>query len=289
MTSFNIYDYASQKQIDSFKPTFLYIKQHTVTGMLYFGKTVQKDPITYRGSGKLWTLHFRKHGKDSIETLWYCLFTEIETLVKTALHFSIQNDIVNSTNWANLMLESGLNGSEGYKFTEEQKLNMSIAQRNITRTYVQTEEHKQRVSNALKGKIFPRNSQAQIEAPKKMKETLLRKQSIWMHNFLGKNIRVNKEHINEAIAQGCLLGYAPGTHNGWPDNTGRKHTNETKLKMSDSSTGRKHTGEFKARLRTMAENRPKSECPHCHRIIDNFNYKRWHGDKCKMLPHHLLV
>ncbi len=41
MTSFNIYDFATQKQIDSFTPTYLYIKRHTVTGKLYFGKTVK--------------------------------------------------------------------------------------------------------------------------------------------------------------------------------------------------------------------------------------------------------
>lgn len=49
MTSFNIYNYATQSQIDNFKPTFLYLKQHSVTGKLYFGKTVSKDPSKYKG------------------------------------------------------------------------------------------------------------------------------------------------------------------------------------------------------------------------------------------------
>ena len=46
MSSENIYT--------NFKPTFLYIKQHTVTGKLYFGKTTQ-NPETYLGSGTYWT------------------------------------------------------------------------------------------------------------------------------------------------------------------------------------------------------------------------------------------
>lgn len=27
---------------------------------------------------------------------------------------------------------------------------------------------------------------------------------------------------------------------------------------------------------------PKTTCPHCGRDFDNLNYKKWHGDKCKM-------
>ena len=26
----------------------------------------------------------------------------------------------------------------------------------------------------------------------------------------------------------------------------------------------------------------KMKCPHCDKIVDSANYKRWHGDKCKM-------
>lgn len=31
-------------------PTYLYVKQHTITGLKYFGKTI-KDPYVYPGSG----------------------------------------------------------------------------------------------------------------------------------------------------------------------------------------------------------------------------------------------
>ena len=33
------------------KPTYLYIKQHSVTKLKYFGKTTKKDPVKYLGSG----------------------------------------------------------------------------------------------------------------------------------------------------------------------------------------------------------------------------------------------
>lgn len=73
MTSFNIYDFANQKQIDSFVPTYLYIKRHTITGKLYFGKTTKTDMdfSKYKGSGKHWSNHIKKHGKEHVETIWF--------------------------------------------------------------------------------------------------------------------------------------------------------------------------------------------------------------------------
>ena len=52
-----------------YTPTYLYIKQHALTGKLYFGKTVQ-NPEVYKGSGTHWTNHIKKHGKEHIKTLW---------------------------------------------------------------------------------------------------------------------------------------------------------------------------------------------------------------------------
>jgi hypothetical protein len=90
------------------KPTYLYIKQHTKTGLKYFGKTT-KDPIQYLGSGKHWKRHIKKHG-EFVETLWYQLFTSKEQIINYALKFSKENNIVESKEWANLKDENGLDG-----------------------------------------------------------------------------------------------------------------------------------------------------------------------------------
>ena len=96
-----------------FQPTWLYIKQHNGTGLKYFGKTIRKDPIRYKGSGTYWNRHLKKHGAN-ISTTWLQLFTDIESLTEFALKFSMENNIVESTEWANLEFENGLSGS-GYK------------------------------------------------------------------------------------------------------------------------------------------------------------------------------
>lgn len=108
-----------------FKPTFLYIKQHNITGLKYFGKTITSDPVKYKGSGKHWTLHLRKHGND-VTTVWFQLFTDQKELVKYALDFSHNNNIVESNDWANLRAEDGLwgGGVKGVKLrprSEEHK------------------------------------------------------------------------------------------------------------------------------------------------------------------------
>lgn len=103
------------------KPTYLYIKEHYITGLKYFGKTYERDPKKYLGSGIYWKNHIRKHGKEFVRTTWSQLFTDENELVEFATNFSIQNNIVESKEWANLKIENGLDGGmEKGWWTEEQ-------------------------------------------------------------------------------------------------------------------------------------------------------------------------
>lgn len=119
-----------------YKPTWLYIKQHNQTKLKYFGKTIF-DPYQYNGSGKYWKYHCKTHG-DDITTLWCKLFTDRNELMAFALKFSIENNIVESTEWANLKLENGIDGG-----------NFSGAGKGR----ILTEAHKESISNGLKGRV----------------------------------------------------------------------------------------------------------------------------------------
>jgi len=94
---------------EEFSPTFLYVKQHSVTGKLYFGKTIG-DPVKYLGSGTDWQRHIKEHGKQHVVTLWYCLFMEKDEVLEFAKMCSLRWDIVNSDQWLNLLGENGLHG-----------------------------------------------------------------------------------------------------------------------------------------------------------------------------------
>lgn len=82
----------------------LYVKTHNVTGLKYFGKTTSKDPYEYKGSGKYWVRHIKKYGYDVTSEI-IGSYTDLEECKQIALQFSIDNDIVNSKDWANLKLE----------------------------------------------------------------------------------------------------------------------------------------------------------------------------------------
>lgn len=134
----------------NFTPTYLYIKQHTVTGKMYFGKTI-KDPEKYKGSGKHWMAHIKKHGKQHVVNLWYWLFNDQEELTRFALLFSEKMDIVRSDQWLNIIPENGLDGRcpgvlRGSQ-SEETRRKISASKRGVKLS----EEHRQKISAATLG------------------------------------------------------------------------------------------------------------------------------------------
>lgn len=87
-----------------FKPTYLYVKTHNKTGLKYFGKTSNKNPYKYQGSGKRWQNHLKVHGYDvTTEIIGY--YTDEQKCRNDALRFGKEFNIVNSSEWANLMEE----------------------------------------------------------------------------------------------------------------------------------------------------------------------------------------
>ena len=60
-----------------------------------------------------------------------------------------------------------------------------------------------------------------------------------------------------------------------------KHSEKTKKKMSESRKGKTPSKETLRNMSEAHKRQPKLECPHCGKIVDLRNMKRWHGDKCK--------
>ena len=89
---------------------YLYIKQHSITKLKYFGKTTSKNPFKYPGSGTYWKNHTKKHGKEYVKTIELWGFDDQELCTEFALKFSEDNNIVESKEWANKIPEDGLNG-----------------------------------------------------------------------------------------------------------------------------------------------------------------------------------
>lgn len=111
----------------------LYIKTHNKTGLKYFGKTTSNNPYKYKGSGKYWLQHIKKHGND-VTTKIIGSFLDTISCKHFALEFSKKYNIVNSVEWANLINENGIDGApcghEGHKFTDTEKQKMSESAKN---------------------------------------------------------------------------------------------------------------------------------------------------------------
>lgn len=153
-----------------FKPTWLYIKQHTITGLKYFGKTTRKDPVPYLGSGVRWRNHLRKYG-ENITTIWAQLFTDKDVLTEYAKKFSIDNNIVESIYWANLKIEDGLAGGHHNNFTNE---GIEIL-REKGKKHKHTEGTKQKLREYRKKQLDPRLGKTHTE---ESKEKIRQKRSL---------------------------------------------------------------------------------------------------------------
>lgn len=87
---------------------YLYVKTHNVTGLKYLGKTV-RDPYTYKGSGTHWIRHLKKYGDDV--TTEVLLETEDKELLREkGIYYSNLWNVVDSKEWANIVLEQGDGG-----------------------------------------------------------------------------------------------------------------------------------------------------------------------------------
>ena len=102
----------TQKILESYVPTRLYIKCHTKTGLKYLGKTIHENVAAYKGSGKRWNNHLKCHGKEFVINEWVSdWFNNPHDLQDFALLLSETLDIVNSPEWANLKPEYGIEGN----------------------------------------------------------------------------------------------------------------------------------------------------------------------------------
>jgi len=131
--------------LTKFKPTRLYIKR--IGNLYYFGKSCTENIERYHGSGVLWKDKIRKYGKDAVLHLWHSdWYFDPEELYAAAIHFSIENDIVNSSMWANLTIETGLDGCHGH--SERVKELLSLQKKGKTRSI----EAREAISKGKTGK-----------------------------------------------------------------------------------------------------------------------------------------
>lgn len=93
---------------------YLYLKTHNVTGLKYLGKTI-KNPYEYKGSGVYWKNHLKKYGND-VTTQILFQSENFDDIVNEGIRLSIDYNIIDSSEFANLMIECGTGGVNNGSF-----------------------------------------------------------------------------------------------------------------------------------------------------------------------------
>ena len=162
----------------------LYIATHNKTGLKYFGKTTryfttQELQSKYHGSGTYWKRHLKKHGDDvTIEI--YGIYN-IDEVNEVALRYSEENNIVKSKEYANLIIENGLDGG---KQTDE------ITKRIIANTDRESAEKKRQKTNMIK--YGGKSPSCNKEISKKRVEKLKEKKPSGLTGFEENGIKISK-------------------------------------------------------------------------------------------------
>ncbi len=140
------------------KSVYLLLKTHNDTGLKYLCRHItkfEKTCYTYKGSGVHWKKHLEKYGNNvTTEILAKC--DTIEEARILGLHYSEKWNIVESTEYANLVPENGQGGAEAAKqrttnrnrFGYEQEPNRYNGDAN----YAKLPEVRQKISERLKGR-----------------------------------------------------------------------------------------------------------------------------------------
>jgi hypothetical protein len=154
------------QQNNSFKPTALLVMEHKITGLKYFCKTTCIDRINrYKGSGVAWTKHLNEYGRDvSVGVLGF--YVDEKRCLDAAKQFSLDNNIVISSEWANIIPETGKNGASlfgelnpfyGKKHTPEiaERLRLQKIGKSVNKGAYRSLEQRAKISASLKGRKNP--------------------------------------------------------------------------------------------------------------------------------------
>ena len=104
------------------KKIYLLLKTHNDTKLKYLCKHygTEESCFTYTGSGTYWKNHIKKHG-NNVETIIVDVFDDIESFKKVSIALSEELDIVNSKEYANLVIEDGHGGAESMHTPDARK------------------------------------------------------------------------------------------------------------------------------------------------------------------------
>jgi hypothetical protein len=169
-------------------------------------------------------------------------------------------------------MTDGGEGTQGVIITEERRVNISLA----TKEAMSNPEVKKRLSESHLG-IQPWNTGISVFVGEE-NPNFGNKWSDEQKNKLSETL---KETYKDGFTDDHIEKLKEGRKGKKPA-LGMKHSEETKLKMSESRKGQKRSEDTKLKmsLSQKGKTQPKVTCPHCGQSGGSAMY-RWHFDNCK--------
>lgn len=278
-----------------FSPTYLYIKQHTITGKLYFGKS--KKPLSkmlsYRGSGSHWKNHIKKHKPQYVITLWYELYDNPFDSVADALSMSKSFDIVNNKSWLNAIPENGLDGGKNIATSDYAKSIISKYNKNKVNiidsegnTFKVAIDDPKWVGGEYKsvscGKVSLKNSNGDCFTSSITDSRYLSGEFVGVAKNTATVIDENNRKFRISIFdKDYINGKYKTRQYGWinaKDSSGTVF----KVKVDDPRLlSKEFVGVNKGKTWKFKKAREKVNCPNCLKLVDISTSTRWHFDNCK--------
>ena len=234
---------------------FTYLLKFKLTGQLYYGVRFAKkcNPselwTTYFSSSKVIKNLIAEYGQDAFDIEIRKTFETKDQAVLWESRVLTKINAATNSNWLNKS-----NGDSKFRACGEF-----------------TESHKQKISEALSGRVLPDEVKQKLKGRKSPKAMLGKKHSAETKQKMSKS----------AIGR---IGY-------WD---GKTHSEDTKQKMAEAKLGKPLSEETKQKM-----SKPKSEltrqkmtermlnlpvvvCPHCQTVGKSLPMKRWHFENCRL-------
>jgi hypothetical protein len=268
-------------------PTRLYYKQCSHCELKYYGKSTLQNVEDYRGSGIRWKNHLKKHNATSIH-IWNSDWFYDDSIIEVAMKFSIDNNIIESNEWANLEIENGMSGAIHTKKTIEK-----ISKTMFDPAWKETVGKKQieKISKTKSDPVWKETvGKKGVESRKKTisdhlwQETVGKKRN--ENQSKTKSDPVWKEKVGKKSTEERLKTISDPI---WQETVGKKKAELHKKTISDpiwqETVGKKRNEKMsKTRFDPLWREKNSKICPHCNVKMNSSNYANWHGDKCRQKP-----
>lgn len=222
------------------------------TGMVFYvGKGSGKRAYTRSGRNIYWKRIVNKVGSFSVRIVADNLDEELSFLVE-----SERIDQLKRLNYSLCNMSDGGEGPSGYRFSDFQKLKISLRQKGVPKGPM-LEETKRKLSEVKKGRKFG-------SRPTEWKQNISK----------GLTGRKRSEEECKSISNGQKGKILSDEH--------RKKLSIARFGEKNHMWGNTHNDVAREKIRQSRLNCKKVECPHCKKVADAANAARWHFDNCKL-------